>query len=192
MVPEIKAQMPRGEVPDAIVCSVGGGGLFSGIMQGVEGIGWQTKVLAVETVGADSLSQAVEKGELVKLDEITSVAKSLGAPVVAQQALNDALKPNAINMVIEDAEACASAWRFADDERILVEPACGASIALAYDGRLEKYLKAFSPETKVVIIVCGGSRIDLKTMDQYKQQFGARAKELGLTRCADVPSTYSS
>lgn len=95
-------------------------------------------------------------------------------------------------MVIEDAEACASAWRFADDERILVEPACGASIALAYDGRLKKYLKAFSPETKVVIIVCGGSRIDLKTMDQYKKQFGARAKELGLTRCADVPSTYSS
>lgn len=68
MVPEIKAQMPREEVPDAIVCSVGGGGLFSGIMQGVEGIGWQTKVLAVETVGADSLSQAVEKGELVKLN----------------------------------------------------------------------------------------------------------------------------
>ena len=195
MIPEIRKQMPDGETPDAIVCSVGGGGLFSGIVQGVEQAGWHlgyTRVLAVETQGADSLAQAVEQGELVKLSEITSVAKSLGAPTVAQQSFEDALKPYATNMVIEDAEACASAWRFADDERILVEPACGASVALAYDGRLKKYLKGFSPETKVVIIVCGGSRIDLKMMEAYRRQFGARAKELGLSRCEDVPSTHTS
>lgn len=194
MIPEIRRQMPDGEVPDAIVCSVGGGGLFAGLMQGIEEEGWNTHthVLAVETAGADSLAQAVEKRELVALDEITSVAKSLGAPIVAQKALDFALQPNVSNMVIEDAEACASGWRFADDERILVEPACGASVALAYDGRLRRYLKGFSSESKVVIIVCGGSRIDLQMMENYKKQFGARAKELGLTRCEDVPSSHTS
>ncbi|KAK5089240.1 catabolic L-serine/threonine dehydratase [Exophiala xenobiotica] len=192
MVPEIRRQMPDGEAPDAIVCSVGGGGLFAGIMQGVEEEAWNTHVLAVETAGADSLAQAIEKRELVALDEITSVAKSLGAPIVAQRALDYALQPNVSNLVIEDAEACASGWRFADDERILVEPACGASVALAYDGRLRRYLKGFSEESKVVIVLCGGSRIDLKMMENYKRQFGARAKELGLTRCEDVPSTFTS
>jgi len=192
MIPEIRKQMPHDETPDAVVCSVGGGGLFAGIMQGIEEEGWNTHVLAVETAGADSLAQAIEKRELVALDEITSVAKSLGAPIVAQRALDYALQSNVSNLVIEDAEACASGWRFADDERILVEPACGASVALAYDGRLRKYLKGFSEETKVVIVVCGGSRIDLKMMENYKRQFGARAKELGLTRCEDVPSTFTS
>ncbi|KAJ8606461.1 hypothetical protein MRB53_040920 [Persea americana] len=194
IVSEVRRQIPSQEAPDGIVCSVGGGGLFCGIMQGVEREGWseKTRVLAVETVGADSLAQAVEKGELVKMSEITSVAKSLGAPIVAQQAFTEALKPNVTNMVIEDAEACASAWRFADDERFLVEPACGAAVALAYDGRLKKYLKNFSPESKVVIVVCGGSRIDLRTMDVYRKQFGARAQQLGLTRCEDVPSTHTS
>lgn len=194
MIAEIRKQMPAQDAPDAIVCSVGGGGLFCGIMQGVEREDWsqKTRVLAVETLGADSLAQAVGKRELVTLPGITSVAKSLGAPTVARQALTEALKPNVVTMVIEDAEACASAWRFADDERFLVEPACGAAVALAYDGRLKRCLKDFSVETKVVLVVCGGSRIDLKTMDAYKQQFGARAQELGLTRCEDVPSTHTS
>lgn len=194
MITEMRRQMPDQGAPDAIVCSVGGGGLFCGIVQGVETEGWseKTQVLAVETSGADSLAQAVEKGEIVKLQEITSVAKSLGAPAVAKQALIDGLKPNVVSMVIEDAEACASAWRFADDERFLVEPACGAAVALAYDGRLKKYLKNFSPESQVVIVVCGGSRIDLKTMDAYRKQFGARAQELGLTRCEAVPSTHTT
>lgn len=194
MISEIQQQMPEGEIPDAIVCSVGGGGLFCGVMHGVQKAGWEnsTTVLAVETEGAESLSRSVAERKLVKLPAITSVAKSLGALMVAQEALDNALKPNACSVVIEDAEACASAWRFADDERILVEPACGASVALAYDGRLEKYLTSFSPQSKVVIIVCGGSRIDLRTMDAYKRQFGPRAKELGLTRCEDVPSTFTS
>lgn len=192
IISELKQQMPDGEVPDAIVCSVGGGGLFNGVMEGIEREGWHTRVLAVETLGADSLAQAVEKRELVALPEITSVAKSLGAPTVAKRALEYALQPNASTLVIEDAEACASGWRFADDERILVEPACGASVALAYDGRLKRYLKGFSSESKVVIVVCGGSRIDLRMMDAYKKQFGARAKELGLTRCEDVPSTHTA
>lgn len=194
IVSELRKQMPDGKAPEAVVCSVGGGGLFSGIMQGIEEAGWEqsTQVLAVETLGADSLSQSVQKGELVTLPGITSVATSLGAARVAQQALNHALKPHASTLVIEDAEACASAWRFADDERILVEPACGASVALVYDGRLKRYLKGFSPESKVVIIVCGGSRIDLQLMEKYKRQFGARAYELGLTRCEDVPSTYTA
>lgn len=194
IVSELTQQMPDGEAPDAIVCSVGGGGLFSGISQGIETAGWEgsTRVLAVETLGADSLSQSVKKGELVTLPGITSVATSLGAARVAQRALDHALKPHVSSLVIEDAEACASAWRFADDERILVEPACGASVALVYDGRLERYLKGFSPKSKVVIVVCGGSRIDLQMMEKYKEQFGARARELGLTRCEDVPSTHTA
>lgn len=191
MIDEIKKQLPN-VVPDAIVCSVGGGGLFSGLMEGVTREGWFTQMIAVETVGADSLAQSVRAKELVTLPAITSIASSLGAPRVAQQALDYALQPNVTNVVVEDAEACASCWRFADDERILVEPACGASMALAYDGRLQKQLKGFSKNSTVVIICCGGSRIDLRTMDDFKQKFGGRAKELGLSRCEDLPSTHTS
>jgi len=201
MVEEMKKQMPDGEQPDAIVCSVGGGGLFAGIMNGLDHVGCNSQcqsakavqVLAVETLGADSLAQSVEKRELITLPGISSVAKSLGAVRVADHAFKQALRPNVSTIVLEDAEACMACWRFADDERFLVEPACGASVALAYDGRLKKYLKGFGPESKVVIVVCGGSRISLELLEEYKRTYGPRLQELGLSGGKkDVPSTYTA
>ncbi|KAI1613175.1 tryptophan synthase beta subunit-like PLP-dependent enzyme [Exophiala viscosa] len=171
MIDELKEQMP--ERPDVIICSVGGGGLFSGIMQGLDRVGWgeDVQVLPVETLGADSLAQSVTNGELVTLPGITSVATSLGAIRVAEHAFREAQRPNVKPIVLDDAEACAACWRFLDDERYLVEPACGVSVALAYDGRLNHYLGKFSPETKVVIIVCGGSKISLELLNKYKKKY---------------------
>ncbi|KIX05336.1 uncharacterized protein Z518_06208 [Rhinocladiella mackenziei CBS 650.93] len=182
MVEEIKDQMPDGERPDAIVCSVGGGGLFSGIMNGLDRVGWgdEVSVMPVETLGADSLAQSIQKGELVTLSGITSVATSLGAIRVAENAFQQAQRPNVTPIILEDAEACAACWRLLDDERFLVEPACGASIALAYDGRLRKYLRGFGPESKVVIILCGGSKISLELLNKYRRIYGQRSEELAL------------
>lgn len=178
MIEEIKKQIP--EKPDAIICSVGGGGLFSGIMQGLDRVGWgeKVKVLAVETLGAESLAQSVEKGELITLPGITSIATSLGAIQVSEHAFKEARRPNVKPIVLEDAEACAGCWRFLDDERILVEPACGVSVAMAYDGRLKHYLEGLGPDSKVVIIVCGGSKITLDLLNQYQRTYQRRSEEL--------------
>jgi L-serine/L-threonine ammonia-lyase len=50
-----------GGAPDVVVCSVGGGGLLNGIMQAIDERAWNDKVqvLAMETIGADSLNQAL-------------------------------------------------------------------------------------------------------------------------------------
>ena len=69
------------EAPDAIICSVGGGGLFNGIIRGktssalnpdCNSFGWSyTPVFAVETKGCDSLAASLAAGELVTLPAIT-------------------------------------------------------------------------------------------------------------------------
>lgn len=190
MIHELAHQMPDGQPPDAIVCSVGGGGLFCGIMQGLTTLGWQdtTQVLAVETHGAHSLAHSLAAHHLAALPGITSIATSLGAVRVAPRTYKYATDPSKSHakvhsLVIEDAEACASTWRFADDERILTEPACGASVALSYDGRLKRALPELKKESKVVIVVCGGSKVDLGLIASFKERFGGRARELGLERC---------
>ena len=40
MVEEIHRQLPEGVKPNAIVCSVGGGGLAGGVMEGCKAVGW--------------------------------------------------------------------------------------------------------------------------------------------------------
>jgi L-serine/L-threonine ammonia-lyase len=178
LVEELHRQMPFGQRPDVIACSVGGGGLFSGVIEGLDRVGWATgneavRVLAMETSGADSLNYSLKNGKLSELDKITSIAKSLGAVQVSSDAFSKAQRPNVQSVVLSDAEACMGCWRLADDERILVEPACGVTVALAYDGRLKQLIKGMTKETKVVIVVCGGSGVNLEKMMDWRKTYGS-------------------
>lgn len=188
MVDEVRTQLggddDAEDPPDAIVCSVGGGGLFVGMMRGVEnnyGAGAGVRVLAVETRGAESLNASLRAGELVTLPGITSIATSLGAVRVAREAFELALRLDVTSVVLDDCEAAMGCWRLADDERILVEASCGVSIALCYDGRLKELIPQLKPDSKVVVVVCGGSNISLEMLEDYKRTY-AGAEEAGYKR----------
>ncbi|KAL8814628.1 MAG: hypothetical protein Q9223_006169 [Gallowayella weberi] len=196
LVSEVARQLQdQGEEgADAMVCSVGGGGLLCGVLLGLERqpTGWSQncQVLALETEGAESLNKSLEQGQLVTLPKITTIANSLGATRVAQQAFDLARKHNVKSAVLSDAEAAMGCWRFADDERIIVEAACGINIAVCYDGRLKKLLPQIRPESKVVIVVCGGSNVTLETLMAYREEYGWI--EESTTNDIEVPSTLSA
>ena len=58
--------------PGMVVVSVGGGGLLSGVLQGMHDVGWtDVPLVAMETKGAHSFDAAIQAGELVTLDAIT-------------------------------------------------------------------------------------------------------------------------
>lgn len=155
---------------DAIVCSVGGGGLFSGVMQGLDELQMRrTRVVAVETLGADSLSRAVAERALVTLPAITSLATSLGARTVCARALEYALRDTVSTVALPDSEAMAACRRFADEERFLVELACGVCPALCYGGRLAELVPGFNENSVVVLVICGGSNMSFDIMDEYSQ-----------------------
>ena len=67
------------------------------------------------------------------LPAITSIATSLGALAVTAGTLT--LKDSIMteSMVVTDREAVSAMRRFADEERVLVEPACGAALAGVYE-----------------------------------------------------------
>jgi L-serine/L-threonine ammonia-lyase len=154
--------------PDALVCSVGGGGLFCGIMQGLEVRGRSdVKVVAVETEGAHSLALSLQEGHLATLPAITSIATTLGARRVAPKAYEYAQRDSVTSVVLKDIEAMEGCVRFADDERIMVEAACGVSMALCYNGRLRKFLPQLTAKSKVVMVVCGGSNVNTQMLSDW-------------------------
>ncbi|KAJ5225397.1 Serine dehydratase-like [Penicillium chermesinum] len=152
---------------DAILCSVGGGGLLNGLVQGLEsrrtkkqietvqsstGHSYQDThsestttplsstpspihLLAIETDGTDSLAAAIASNSLVSLPKITSQATSLGAIRVSETTFQYAVAPppgiQVHSAVLTDAEAARGVLRLADDERLLVELACGVCIEAA-------------------------------------------------------------
>jgi L-serine/L-threonine ammonia-lyase len=138
--------------PDAVVLSVGGGGLLCGVVEGLRRNGWNdVPVVAVETAGADSFAQSLAAGERIELPGISSIATSLGARKVAEQAFALAQSHPVRSIVVSDAEAVQACLRFMDDHRVVVEPACGASLAVAYDAAA-----SLAQYSNVLVIVCGG------------------------------------
>jgi len=159
VVHELAEQFER--PPDLIVVSVGGGGYFCGVCQGLNEVGWtKTLVLAMETHGANALQQSVKAGKLVTLDRIESVAKSLGALCVGQQALKYALNDNVVTGAVSDEQAVKACLDFAEDHKIMVEPACGASLAPLYNQSILRSLlepKKLESIQTVCVLVCGGN-----------------------------------
>lgn len=152
---------------DVVVCSVGGGGLMSGVLQGLQrnGLG-HVPLIAVETEGAASLHAAMKAGELVTLPAITSIAGTLGARRVAREALDWTRRHDVRSVLVSDARAVAACRRFADDMRTLVEPACGAALAVGYDA-----LPVLQDFSRPLFIVCGGIGVDLAKLEDWKVRF---------------------
>ncbi len=148
--------------PAAVVLSVGGGGLMSGVIEGLHRNGWgDVPVFAVETTGAASFHAAVGAGHPVELEQITSIATSLGAKRVCDKAFQWSRQHPIHSVVVSDQDALVACERFLDDHRILVEPACGASLAVAYENAPE--LENFS---NILVVVCGGAT---STIDQIRE-----------------------
>jgi L-serine/L-threonine ammonia-lyase len=141
-----------GVKPDAVVLSVGGGGLLCGVVEGLRRNGWGgVPVIAVETEGADSYAQSLAAGERIELPRISSIATSLGARRVSEQAFALAASHPVRPVVVTDGAAVQACLRFMLDHRMVVEPACGASLALAYQAP-----EALAEFDNVLVIVCGG------------------------------------
>jgi L-serine/L-threonine ammonia-lyase len=156
-----------GVVFDAVLLSVGGGGLLAGMVEGLDRNGLSdTPVIAVETAGADSLAHAVAAGRPVSLPAITSIATSLGAKQVADRAFEVTRDHDIRSVVVRDIDALDACEHFLHDHRLLVEPACGAALAVAYGEALREHLEPFRAP---LVIVCGGATATLPNITEWRR-----------------------
>jgi L-serine/L-threonine ammonia-lyase len=151
---------------DAIVTSVGGGGLFSGIAEGLDrnGLG-HIPIIAVETEGADCLAKAMACGANVPLAELTSVATSLGANQVCDRAFEISQQRDVRSIVVSDLAALDACEWFLSDHRVLVEPACGAALAALYGPQEHPSLDGVG---SVLVVVCGGVTTSIEQIRAWK------------------------
>jgi len=150
--------------PDAVILSVGGGGLLAGVHHGLaRNCLNDTPIIAVETHTMASYHAALQAGGPVTLDSVSGVATSLGAKQVCQKAYDVAKTHDVHTLQVSDAEAVDACFSFLNDHRVLVEPACGAALATIYADKMD--LRAYN---SVLMVVCGGSTTPIHTLSQYK------------------------
>jgi L-serine/L-threonine ammonia-lyase len=160
MLDEVKRS---GVVPDAVVLSVGGGGLLCGVVEGLRRNGWEDiPVIAVETQGAASFAQSIWQGARIELPAITSIATSLGAKQVCEQAFALSQQHPIHPVLVSDSDAVSACQNFIRDHRVVVEPACGAALAAVYgDVPILQQFKS------ILVIVCGGVTASVEQLQHW-------------------------
>ena len=151
------------QVPDldAVVVPVGGGGLIAGIAAAVKAINPDCAVVGVEPEGADTLSRSLAAGEPVRIDQVNTIADSLGAPYAAAYSFGLARQFVDRVVTISDDEMRAGMALLFHEMKLAVEPA-GAATTAGLLGPLREPLAG----KRVGLIVCGAN-IDLASFARH-------------------------
>lgn len=158
LVDELKTQMPK---PSLIIASIGGGGLISGILEGLNRHNWSDiPVLACETEGTASFAATLRARKLITLPKISGVATSIGVKTVSAKMLEWIDSHPLRSFVTSDRSAVSACISFLDDHKMLVDPACGAALASIYQNEL-----SLNQDGPVLVVVCGGAVINLESLN---------------------------
>ncbi|MFX1505435.1 MAG: threonine/serine dehydratase [Promethearchaeota archaeon] len=147
---------------DAIIASVGGGGLISGIGVVASQMKPEIKIFGVETVGCDAVTQSFRAGYPVTLPAITSIADTLGAKRTTEATLARIKAVVNDMQTVTDEETLDALQLLLEKEKILVEPATSCSIAALLHHKFD-----LSDIEKICIILCGAN-VSLRQLREWK------------------------
>jgi len=148
---------------DYVFVPIGGGGLASGLGAYIKAVSPETKIIGVEPAGAPCMKAAIEKGELVELEEIDkfvdgAAVKKAGAMTyeVCREVLDDIV-------IVPEGAVCTTIIQMYNKSAIVVEPA-GALAAAA--------LRFYSDKIKGKKVACivSGSNNDITRMEEIREK----------------------
>jgi len=145
---------------DAVIVSIGGGGLIGGIANALKQIKPGCQVFGVEAEGADSMHRSFAAGQAKSIDKVRTIADSLGAPFATPYSYSLCKKNVDQLAMVSDRDLQEAMGFLYSHMKIAVEPACAATTA-ALLGPLRDQLKG----QKVVLVFCG-SNIDWATWQE--------------------------
>ncbi|MDA1082421.1 MAG: threonine/serine dehydratase [Gemmatimonadetes bacterium] len=149
---------------DAIVFSIGGGGLASGAAVVARARRPSARLIGVEPTGASAMRQSLDKGEPVTLNPLPkTLADGLAAPFAGAITLEHVREHGVEVYVLPDEPIISAMWLLIERTKVVAEPAAAAGLAAL----LEKIPQpALAAGSKVICIVSGGNvdRERLKTL----------------------------
>lgn len=139
----------QGGLPDAVLVSVGGGGLIGGIASWFE---QRTRVVALEPELAPTLHSARQAGQPVDVAVSGIAADSLGARRIGTLAWEATQAHVRDALLLSDASIRAAQLWLWKELKLAVEPAAALPLAALQS---QRYLPR--PEEKICLIICGAN-----------------------------------
>ncbi|AFS79418.1 threonine dehydratase [Gottschalkia acidurici 9a] len=140
---------------DCILVPIGGGGLAAGIAISAKKINPNIKVIGVEPEGAKSMKASIEKGELICLDKVCTIAD--GVAVKEPGDITFSIIKEYIDEIVEvsDFDIMEAFLILLDKHKLIGENAGVSSLA---------GLKKIKEKNKKIVCIVSGGNIDVLTM----------------------------
>ena len=173
----------------AIFCSIGGGGLIAGVAAYIKRLRPEIKIIGVETVDADAMTQSLQAGKRVRLKHVGLFADGTAVKYVGEETFR--LCQLYVDEVISvDTDAvCAAIKDVFEDTRSILEPSGALAVAGA-----KAYAAKYKLKEKTLVAVTSGANVNFERM-----RFVAERAEVGEQREAlfaailpEKPGSYKS
>lgn len=164
---------------DAVFLAVGGGGLISGVGAYIKEVSPSTKIIGVQPVDSDAMTQSLAKGERVRLDQVGLFADGVAVKFVGEETFR-LCQTLVDEMVLVDTDAiCAALKDVFDDTRSILEPAGALAIA-----GMKAWVDRHQCQNKTLVAVACGANMNFDRL-----HFVAERAELGEKREALFAAT---
>lgn len=150
---EILRELPE---TDAIVCSVGGGGLIAGIAFAAKQLKPDIKVYGVQASGAPSMYASFAQGYVTKLHTVKTFADGIAVKKVGNIAFDYTRQYADDIFTVSDEEILEAIKQLMNREKLITEGAGASSVAAVLKGCIPEL-----SETKNVVCVLSGGNIDI-------------------------------
>ena len=156
----------------AIFCCVGGGGLVAGIAAYVKRLRPEIKVIGVEAVDADAMTQSLAAGKRITLEQVGLFADGAAVKQVGEETFR-LCQEYVDEMILVDNDAiCAAIKDVFEDTRSILEPAGALAVAGA-----KAYAKQHKLHGKTLIAIGSGANMNFDRL-----RFVAERAEIGEQR----------
>ena len=164
---------------DAVFCSIGGGGLISGVAAYIKHMRPETRIIGVETFDADAMARSLKAGKRVRLAQVGLFADGTAVKYVGEETFR-LCKTLVDDVILVDTDAiCAAIKDVFEDTRAILEPSGALAIAGA-----KAYAAQHKLKNKTLVAVASGANTNFDRL-----RFVAERAEIGEQREAVLAVT---
>ena len=159
----------------AIFVAIGGGGLISGIAAYVKRLRPEIKIIGVEPVDADAMSQSLKAGKRVRLPQVGLFADGVAVREVGEETFR-LCQEYVDDIILVDTDAtCAAIKDVFEDTRSILEPAGALAIAAA-----KAYVEREQIQDQTLVAVACGANMNFDRLRfvAERAEFGERREAI--------------
>jgi threonine dehydratase len=136
---------------DAILVPTGNGAMLTGIGRWIKAASPQTKVIGVQSTGADAMEKSWRSGKIIVHNAVSTIADGIGVRIPIPEAVGDMHDTVDDVLLVEDHQILQAMKLVFEKAGLLVEPSGAAGVAAILSRQHE------FKSLRVATILCGGN-----------------------------------